>query len=152
MYKLTGRKINKLKEQEKFQSFLEWEQYVCNKYKDYDDRMLLQFEKYLNRGLMGMRPLKEYWNIACAATLALLLDSLVDRILPMIEGVSGLESEIKGVVVFVVLIITFILLICFISKLVEPIWENNVEEYFYKDYIGIIKKMRESKNNTIACD
>lgn len=105
MYKLTGRKINKLKEQEKFQSFLAWEQYVCNKYKDYDDRMLL----------------------------------------PMIEGVSEIESEIKGVVVFVVLIITFFLFICFISKLVAPIWENNVEEYFYKDYIGIIKKMRESK-------
>lgn len=143
MYKLSRRKRNKLKEQEKFQSFLAWEQYICNKYKDYDNRMLLQFEKYLNRGLIGVRPQKEYWNIACAATLTLLLDSLVDRVLPLSEEIS--ELNIEAGVVFISILITLLLFICFISKLVAPIWEKNVEEYFYKDYIEIIKKMRESK-------
>ena len=52
MYKLKRKKLKKLNEEEKFNSFLEKEKYIYSKYQGYDSNGLLQFEKYLN-GRLG---------------------------------------------------------------------------------------------------
>ena len=72
-------------------------------------------------------------------------------LLSMIEGVSEIESEIKGVVVFVVLIITFFLLFASLAN-----WSHLFGKIMWRNiFIKIILESSKNegiKNNTIACD
>lgn len=143
MYKIKRKKLKKLNEEEKFNSFLEWEKYIHSKYQDCDSNELLQFEKYLNGALIIIKPIREYWNMACTALFTLILSEVIKGVTQVMSTpVNRIYNLIRVFFTLAVICLAFLLLI---KLIIAPIWDNNIEENLYKDYIQVIEQMRRKK-------
>ena len=145
MYKLKRKKLKKLNEEEKFNSFLEWEKYIYSKYQGYDSNGLLQFEKYLNGRLINIKPIREYWNMACTALFTLILSETIKGVTQVMS--TPVNRTYNLISVFCTLAVICFALLLLIKRIIEPIWDNNTEENLYKDYIQIIEQMRQEKTD-----
>lgn len=144
--KLNKTQRKKLKEEELFNSYLDWKQYVRNKYCKCEPDGLIQFEKYLNIGANNVDPAKEYWIIACGVILAWSMDAVSSELLCVISGICNKTTEIIQIItVLIVLIVLVLIFICGIRYITKPIWDNSEDKNFYRDYIQIIKEIYDER-------
>ena len=71
-YKDANKKIKKeITEDNQFEYYWQWEQYIRNKYADYDDIKLREFSRYLNHRFRREEPANEYMKLVTSVFLTI---------------------------------------------------------------------------------
>lgn len=122
----------------KFETYQQWKNYIINKYENVDKDMLIEFSRYLNQNARNLKPTHEYWVMAATAVLTLALTKMVDAFLYAQMDSKGI-SAIVTVVVFEIFVVIFLAII--VIQTMKPIFNNNVDEYFLRDYKEIIDEL-----------
>lgn len=138
------RKLKKLDKKLRFESYQQWKQYIWNRYENFDKEMLIEFSRYLNLRIRYIAPTQEYWSIAAAAMLTLVLTKLIDAV-DINWDIS--EVPVGGIIVFGFLLeLLFMLALAFIiMQTLYPIFDNSVDENFLKDYKEIVDEIIRNK-------
>lgn len=133
--------FKKLDAKLKFNSYHEWRQYVCNKYKGYHKKELIEFSRYLNQNMRNIRPLKEFWDLFVSIILTVLFTIGADKLLNFhLDYIKG--SLLNFVIIYLLLLIIFVSpILMLIRQIIIPIFDNNIEENFFRDYKEIIDDM-----------
>lgn len=137
------RKIRKLDEKLKFESYQEWKKYVKNKYDNFSKDMLVEFSRYLNQRIRNTLPGHEYWIIVATVSLTMAFTEIIDVVLSKLMEFSGMSMIIAILLssIFIVLPMIFIMVQTF-----YPLFDNNIDENLLKDYKEIIDEI--VKENT----
>lgn len=127
--------FKKLDAKLKFNSYHEWRQYVCNKYKGYHKDELIEFSRYLNQNMRNIRPLQEFWDLFVSIILTVLFTIGADKLLNFhLDYIKG--SLLNFVTIYLLLLIIFVSpILMLIRQIIIPIFDNNIEENFFRDYI-----------------
>lgn len=128
----------------KFNSYHEWKQYICDKYKYYCKDDLIEFSRYLNQNIRDAKPFYEFWDLFIPFILTFLAGYGTDKFLGL--KFDFLEWSIfpifSAIIILLLLVIIFVLpLLLLIRQIIIPIFDNNIEENFFKDYKEIIDDM-----------
>lgn len=134
--RLKKKELKKINSNQKFDSYLQWKLYICNKYKDYPKNKLLNFSRYLNQRVKRAKPFKEYTSIFITACLSCLITELVDTLIKT-EDLSDYPLWSK---IFCLLIV-FISMFYIIYEMIKSMSDNNFKENFFNDYKEIIDEM-----------
>lgn len=136
--RMKRKNLRKLDENLKFDSYHQWKQYICNKYKTFDKERLIEFSRYLNLGLRNIKPNKEYVNLIIQCFVPVALSIIADKFLDLNFESSGI-SFISFLIVRIVLIGFWVMSIFdIIITTFTPIIENNIDLNMYIDYKEII--------------
>ncbi|MCM1082065.1 MAG: hypothetical protein NC428_01170 [Clostridium sp.] len=138
--RLKKKQLKCIKNNQRFDSYLQWKQYICNNYKDYSKSKLINFSRYLNQRVKNLKPNKEYNNILITVCLTWFVTATLNALVSG-EGDSGLSGW--ATLIYWILVIISIILIIYI--MIEPIFNNNIEEDLLTDYKEIIDEMLKDK-------
>ena len=144
-YRVKKKELRRMDECVKFDAYMEWEQYIKNKYEDYPIEKLKEFSRYLNQKMRNVKPGREYWTLAVPVMLTLITDKLCELIIE----INNLEYESIGMLligIFCTLVILFIS-IGIILEVIIPILDANKDENFYLDYKEVIDLMIGEKDS-----
>ncbi len=151
------KKKQELKDDEKMNTYSEWEQYICKKYDKYPIKKLKEFSRYLNQRIGNLEPSQNYLNIATPILMTLVVTEAFNFLinLAIIKPEEHIELSILNVILFLSLFLLLCLIVIFIFtflviKVINPIWENHTEEKMLEDYKEIIDGMIEDKCKTIV--
>lgn len=132
--------FKKLDAKYKFNSYHEWRQYICNKYKSYHKDELIEFSRYLNQNMRNIRPLQESWDLFVSIILTVLFTIGADKLLNFHLDIKG--SLLDFVIIYLLLLMFFVSpILLLVRQIIIPIFDNNIEENFFKDYREIIDDM-----------
>lgn len=134
--RLKKKELEKINNNQKFDSYLQWEQYVFNKYKDFPKSKLVNFSRYLNQRIRNMKPFKEYTLIVITAFLTWFITAILSS---LIKGEDLSDLPLWGKILYYLSAIISILY--FICKLIVPIYEDNLKENLLMDYKEIIEEI-----------
>lgn len=135
--RLKKKELRTINSQYKFESYLDWERYVQNKYKNCSDDQLKQFSRYLNQNIRNVKPGKEYINICFPVIVTLAFSKYLEYV-----GVFEWNSNILLVFIYVVIMFALLLFIMILlSYILTPLLDNNIVENMFKDYKEIIDDM-----------
>lgn len=135
--RLKKKELRTINSQYKFESYLDWESYVQNKYKNCSNDQLKQFSRYLNQNMRNIKPGKEYINICFPVIVTLAFSKYL-------EYVCGFKwvSNILLVLIYVVMIFVLLqFLKILLSNIIIPLLNNDIEENMFNDYKEIIDNM-----------
>lgn len=138
--------LKKLDDNLKFNSYQQWEQYICNKYMYYSKNDLIEFSRYLNQKIRDLRTDRDYWNIMATVALTLLLTNLLENIFDTYMNISVLPMLANILTSIFVVVFFIVAIIIFVTKTLYPILENNINKNFFKDYKEVIDNLIISKN------
>lgn len=146
------KKIQKLRNNEKMNTYAGWKQYVYKKYEGYPNEKLEEFSRYLNLRIRNLKPNQEYLNIVVPILATLVITEISDFLmdLAIIEPNIQIDLSVCSLVklflfFFIITLVAIILFIVFLVKVANPIWENHTEEKMLEDYKEIIDSMIKSK-------
>ena len=140
-HEYIGRKeLKTLKSDEKFLSYTEWEAYVKNKYKNSCINGLRNFSRFLNLKMKNKKPVYESLGICIPVLLTLVGDK------SFLSDMQRFGDENVDWILPLITILISVFLGIFVYKLLEPIWNCNVDVNFLKDYKEIIDNMICEKN------
>lgn len=147
-YKMRRKVLDNLKDELRFDSYHKWRQYIREKYKDYDMDKLMEFSRYLNRELRGVKTGKAYWTMVIPVMLTLIITQISEWILELNFNVSEepLNLAEDQVEFILIKIIAFVIVLAmgfggyflFLKKCLEPIFENDNEKWFLMDYKEVV--------------
>ena len=87
-------KLKKLKKclgENAFTRYCDWENYVRNKYNNYDDVNLNEFNRHLNQRIRNIEPWKKMYTIMAEVALSLILTSITTSIISIkVDNTIGL--------------------------------------------------------------
>lgn len=136
--RIINKELRNLSNDLKFEEYLQWKNYICNKYQNYSKEKLFEFSRYLNLRIRNIKPSHEYWNIMATALLsavfALVLNAAIEIHLDFSNDTIWI---ILLVIIFLEILIT-ISIAYIIIKIVYPIFDNHFDENFLRDYKEII--------------
>lgn len=132
------RKIRKLDEKLKFESYQQWKKYIWDKYERYDKDRLYEFSKYLNQRIRNIRPNREYWSIVATVLLTLVITKIVDIILNPQMNFNDIPLFVG--VLFISVLVTVLLWFILIQTF-YPMFDNNIDENFLRDYKEVIDEI-----------
>lgn len=136
--------FKKLDDKLKFNSYKQWMQYVCNKYENYCKEDLIEFSRYLNQHIRNIKPFREFWDLFFPIVLTVLFSYGLDKFLEIKFHFEKLSffTFLSILIIFLLLLIFIVLpLIFFIRNILLPIFDNDIEENFFKDYKEIIDEI-----------
>lgn len=153
--KMSGREWKNLKENEKFNSYFEWEASIKENNKQKTGKQLKEFDHYLDSRINMIEAEKEQSTIGYSVILA----SIISAFVTLFANQKCTDKIIiKGNLVFsipsnlVVFICVTLMVIYLISKVQLPVRSIIVEETLLKEYKKIIEEMLKeninNKNNT----
>lgn len=142
LWTIREKGIKKINSNQKFDSYLQWKQYICNKYKDYPKSKLLNFSRYLNQRVKRAKPFKEYTSIFITACLSCLITVLAN---PLINTENLLDYPLWSKIFC--LLIVFIFMFYIIFETIKPMSDYNFEENFLNDYKEIIDEIWNNSTN-----
>lgn len=143
---IKKKKLQKMSENIKFESYRGWKQYIKGKFKKYPNEKLEEFSRYLNQRMRNVKPRREYWSLV----LPVILSMMITELPKMIADIQKIDfSDAPDAVVGFVIIISLSLLIPFviiILKMLNNMWDDNNDENFLIDYKEIIDNMLEERS------
>lgn len=144
---LENKEFNKLNDEHKFVSYIQWKDYIANKYKLYKDDMLIEFIHYLNQKVRNEDSGYEDYKIIIPVLLTVLSDKLYEQIIQMsmVEMNSLLYIFIEFVFILLVIVIFFF---C-VKKVLDPMLDKSFEKNFYLDYKKEIERILIEHNPNI---
>ena len=141
-----------LKDNEKMNTYSEWEQYICEKYDSYPIEKLKEFSRYLNQQIRNLKPNQNYLNIVAPILITLVVTEAFNFLMNLAVIQPEKQIELSGLSMIsyflIFLIITLAVIISFtvlMVKVVNPIWENHTEEKMFEDYKEIIDSLIKGK-------
>ncbi len=136
------RKIRKMDEKLKFESYQQWKKYIWDKYEGFDKDKLYEFSRYLNQRIRNIRPNREYWSIVATVLLTLAITKIVDVYLN-----SQINfKDIPAIVVVLLLPVLVVLsLVIIMIQTFYPMFDTNIDENLLKDYKEIIDEIVKAK-------
>ena len=134
--RLKKKELEKINNNQRFDSYLQWEQYVFNKYKDFPKSKLVNFSRYLNQRIRDMKPFKEYILIVITVILTWFITAILTS---LIKGDDLSDLPSWGKILYYSS--AFIFIFYFICKMIIPINEDNLEENLLLDYKEIIEEI-----------
>lgn len=132
---------DRLENEYRFDSYKSWKAYVRDKYKEYDTDKLIEFSRYLNQRIRGVESNYAYWNTFIPIILTLLLTEMFEISINIKFDSADYPSWFKVVAYIICLIVLGVPIGIMIKNTLEPVRDNNIEEYLYKDYKEIIDEM-----------
>ncbi len=134
-YRLRKKKLKKLEDCLKFNSYMEWKNYIIKRYEAYDREKMTEFSRYLNRAIRDNEPDWEYWNLMTTVCVTFFFTKYFDCFFDM---------KPNGILFWVIGFIPLgIGLLCFFFF---PLFDNNIKKNFLIDYKEIIDEMIEKKD------
>lgn len=131
------KKLKKLDNNLKFNSYKQWKEYIQNKYSSCNNETLFEFSKYLNQRIRIVKPSEEYWKLVTPVLMTLVITKWMEAFLSIETGLS----EVSFLVVLFAIVLIMISYFFLIWKLTTPILESSIEEYMLEDYKEIIDGM-----------
>lgn len=132
------RKIRKLDEKLKFESYQQWKKHIWDKYERFDKDRLCEFSRYLNQRIRNIRPNHEYWNIMATALLTLVITKIVDIFLNSQMNFKDIPA-IVGVLLLPVLVVLPLVIIMY--QTFSPMFDTNIDENLFRDYKEVIDEI-----------
>lgn len=132
-----GIRFCKLDEKQKFNTYHQWKQYIYNKYCNYTIEELSEFSRYLNQMIRDKKPNQENSIIVITVVLTLLFSEIYKKVEKFISHIL----EFKYGLGIIVMVCACMSIAIFISRITFPIFDNSLEENFFRDYKGIIDNM-----------
>ena len=144
--------IRKLADNEKFEYYSEWSQYIIGKYNGYSLEMLNEFSRYLGQRVKNLKPYIEAWNIM----IPIMITLLITVIFNLLVDITTTEPETKIaltvssffclVIGFVIIfVIVFVIYFKLLLDVTTPLWDNNTEENLLTDYKEVIDNLIKDK-------
>lgn len=133
-YHLKKKKLKVLEDHLKFNSYMEWRDYIIRKYDTYDREKLIEFSRYLNRAIRDDKFDREYWNLITTICTTFALTKYF-------EGAFNISPYGILFLLIGLIIIVIELMYCFFF----PSFDNNIKKDFFIDYKEIIDEMVEKK-------
>lgn len=125
----------------KFDTYIEWRQYIYNKYEHCDTEKLKEFSRYLNQRIRNIQPGKEYWNMLGPIMMTLAISEVWQVLL---KSQSNMETDSLPGIILVIMLISMIVLIFFVFvvwHIMKPMTDNQLIEYLLVDYKEVIDDM-----------
>lgn len=139
--KMKKRALKKLNEKQKFVSYSQWKQYICNKYENYDKDELEEFSRYLNQRIRNIKPGKEYFNIILPCFITLAFTISIDKIWDLNLNTTSISNLGRMIVIIFLSILFIISMFSIIRNTFMPIKENSGDTNLLIDYKEIIDGM-----------
>lgn len=136
-----GIRFCKLDEEQQFNTYHQWRQYVYNKYCNYTTEKLSDFSRYLNQMIRDRKPNRENGIIVITAVLTLLFSKLYEKAEKYLSYILGYKYGL-GIIVMVFACMVIAILI---SQITFPVFDNSIEENFFRDYKEIIDDILSEK-------
>jgi len=137
-YKMKEKEMDEMSDELKFDSYYAWKEYVCKKYSDYDLKSLMEFSRYLNRRIRGVKTGQSYWQLIVPVMLTISFTEFLKIFINLnfeVESFSGMRMKIGYCIVCImVLTIIAVTIALFLKKIMDPIFYNDIESYFLMDY------------------
>ncbi|MBP3505964.1 MAG: hypothetical protein J6K43_06135 [Lachnospiraceae bacterium] len=126
----------------KFDTYMEWKNYVRNKYMAYNEKSLMEFSRYLNYQLRRQPDINGVFALCLA---------------PLYTWVINFYFEIQTAniskIVFVIIIIPWVLLLCWMLKeTINMSTGDKMNRAFYEDYKEIIDELILEKLSTTTTE
>jgi hypothetical protein len=144
---LKNKELKKLNDKHKFITYIQWKDYIANKYKLYKDDMLIEFIHYLNQKIRNEDSGYEDYKIIIPVLLTVLSDKLYEQIIQMSKVEMNTLLYMFNEFVFVLLVIC-IYFFC-IKKIFDPMLDKSFEKNFYLDYKKEIEEILIEHNPNI---
>ena len=139
--RLKKKELKSIKNNQRFDSYLQWKQYIYNKYKDYPKSKLVNFSRYLNQRIKNSKPNKEFTRILITVYLTWFITEILNILVSGEEDLSGLP--VWGTITY--WIVVLISIFCIVYTTTDPIYDDNIEENLLTDYKEIIDEMLNNK-------
>lgn len=126
----------------KFHTYREWKNYIRDKYCNLPKDELIEFKHLLCQNMRNIKPETEYWNLV----IPVMVTMLINAIFGYLEEVDNssynkIQLRIEGILFIIVIISWGVMML----KIIAPLWKNNEDENFYKDYIEVIEEIINEK-------
>lgn len=144
--KITKRQWEYIDDDNSFEFYSQWENYVRQRYQDCEVSKLSEFRKYLRHRKRKMEPQNFYWNVAFSALMGCFL---ADGVKVLLNDMSMLNELLKGIMprtmillfAFILCVATIGVLLWLIMAYLEKIFTGDLKKYFFDDYDYIIQKL-----------
>lgn len=141
----------KLKENQKFDTYTQWKQYIRCRYQDYTENKLFDFSRYINQMIRDNQPSREHIIILVTAAFSTMFSVIIEAFtdcnidIPLIvDGQIKLQNLI---VALGLIVLSFGGITSIVTGLSSLIFRNSVEGNFCKDYKEIIDDMINEKKD-----
>lgn len=128
-----------------YETYADWKKYIWAKYNTYSTEKLMEFSRYLNLQIRNHEPVCNAYNLTIPVVLTTIITTLIsllhdEQLYQALENLScgGWEKLMIMLVIEMVCVAIFIKLV--ISVLL-PLWDTNIEMYFFVDYKEIIDEL-----------
>lgn len=149
-YKDANKKIKKeIKEENQFEYYWQWEQYVRNKYANYDDVKLREFSRYLNQRLRREEPTNEYMKLLISVLLTIGITYMTNLIINY-KSDSTVPFWFNFIFYLIVVAMFLIGLGAIFKTTYLPMLESNDNRNMLQDYKEIIDDMIKFQNQEVV--
>ncbi|MBD5526592.1 MAG: hypothetical protein HDR04_19770 [Lachnospiraceae bacterium] len=143
-HRVKKKTLRNLDEKLKFETYQQWNQYVCNKYQNYNINELIEFSRYLNQMIRNIKPNHEYLSIMASAVIAAIFTKMFD-LLYQYNGFSNIPFWSAFLGILLLYIFLMLLIFFLIFQVMSPLFDKHFEEDFFKDYKEIIDSLIDVK-------
>lgn len=139
----SNKKLKKLKKclgENAFTRYCDWENYVRNKYNNYDDVMLNEFSRHLNQRIRNNEPGKKIDTIMAEVSLPFILTAITTSFISIkVDNTIGLP--IIFITIFLMISTIVFGMGIIITKIYDSLSNIIKQQYFLTDYKKIIDNM-----------
>lgn len=134
----------------KFFYYKDWEQYIRNKYNNYDDETLIEFSKYLNQRIRHVKPDRKYWDMFIPIILTIVVSKLFDILFKTQTWEWDNIPILCAIFVLLFISVSLVLPLLFISyNLLSLLYDNETEKNLLLDYKDVIEDMIKERKEKI---
>lgn len=133
------KKIKKLDNKLRFNSYKQWEKYIKDKYSGCDRETLIEFSRYLNQRIRDNESGNKYWELI----IPVFMTSLITEFIKVFFSTETDWSKTPFLVRIFAIVLIIVVYIPIIRELISPIFENSTDGCMLQDYKEIIDNMIE---------
>lgn len=137
--RLNNKELGKLKNEDKFLTYMQWKEYISTKYKNYNDNALLEFMHYLNQKIRNEDSVYESYRVFIPILLTILSNKLCEQMDNILESDINILFYIG--VEIVIIVVAIMISVVMVAKMFEPIISRSLEKNFYSDYKKEIERI-----------
>lgn len=120
----------------KFLTYMQWKNYIYDKYREYEDDKLNEFSHFLEQNIRNATPKFENWKLIITVLLTLFCDKIFETIIEI--ACIKLDSVFQVIIEIISIFLMIFIFAYVVEKLIQPLWGVPVEDNLYKDYKKII--------------
>lgn len=128
----------------KFETYQQWNDYVCDKYQRYKKAELAEFSRYLNQMIRNLKPSHEYSSIVAGALTSVFF-AVAFNVVFNDDDFGNISIWHISLRMILLQIFLFIPIVFCVNDITTPLFDKHFEKDFLKDYKEIIDNLRDEK-------